>query len=85
MALTMVTLPLREGIYGPHSQWATTRKSRAWLKNLANSASGYLGNPLPREAGGSTRFKICSVTDKERCQRFCTGVKWRMGEVKFQN
>jgi hypothetical protein len=84
-ALTKPTSSLHEGLYGPNIQWATARKSRAWLKNLTNSASGYLGDPQPGRQGGTAHFQSCSVTDKERFQRFCAGTKGRMSKVKFQN
>ena len=85
MAITMLTATLREGNYGPHIQYATARKSRTWQRNIANSASGYLGDPHSGKQGEAVRFQSCSVTDREWFQRFCTGMKWRMGEVRFQN
>ena len=73
-ALTMVMATLREGVYGPHIQWATARKSRTWQKNMVNSASSYLGETHPGRQGEAARFQSCSATNKEWFQRFCTGM-----------
>jgi hypothetical protein len=84
-AITMLTSSLRAGLYGANIQWATARKSRTWLRNMANSAAGGLGGPEASRGGEASRFESCSLTDKEWFHRFCTGMKWRMGEIKFQN
>jgi hypothetical protein len=50
-AITMLTSYLQAGLYGANIQWATARKSRTWLRNMANLAAGGLGGPEASRGG----------------------------------
>ena len=52
---------------------------------MTNAGVGYVGTPVAGKPRKEARFESGSVTDGEWFFRFALGMRWRMGEKKFQN
>ena len=65
--------------------WATACKTRTWIKNATNAGVGCVGTPTSGRPKKGASFESGLVTYQEWFHHFALGMRWRIGEKKFQN